>query len=68
MTNYNTGENGLGAIGYRGKIARTVDWGLKIAKFDIVTEELIRDKNGRCIEVSPHTNIFTKTFRLTESA
>ncbi|KAI8602301.1 putative FAT1-long-chain fatty acid transporter [Dissophora ornata] len=50
LTNYNTGENGVGAIGYRGKIARTVDWGLKIAKFDVVTEELIRDKNGRCIE------------------
>ncbi|KAG0369653.1 hypothetical protein BC939DRAFT_436327 [Gamsiella multidivaricata] len=50
LTNYNTGENGVGAIGYRGKVARTVDWGLKIAKFDVVSEELIRDKNGRCIE------------------
>ncbi|KAF9963134.1 Fatty-acid-CoA ligase FadD6 [Modicella reniformis] len=47
LTNYNKGENGVGAIGYRG-----VDWGLKIAKFDIETEELIRDKNGRCIECS----------------
>ncbi|KAF9997797.1 hypothetical protein BGZ80_010920 [Entomortierella chlamydospora] len=50
LTNYNTGENGVGAIGYRGKLARTVDAGLKIARFDVVTEELIRDKNGRCIE------------------
>lgn len=51
LTNYNTGPNGAGAIGYRGSLARTVDKGLKIAKFDIQTEELIRDKNGRCIEV-----------------
>lgn len=50
LTNYNTGPNGVGAIGYRGTLARTVDKGLKIAKFDIQTEELIRDKNGRCIE------------------
>lgn len=50
LTNYNTGPNGAGAIGYRGTLARTVDKGLKIAKFDIQTEELIRDKNGRCIE------------------
>ncbi|KAK3822743.1 MAG: hypothetical protein J3Q66DRAFT_377241 [Benniella sp.] len=53
LTNYNTGENGVGAIGYRGSVARKVDWGLKIAKFDIETEELIRDKNGRCIECAP---------------
>ncbi|KAF9897957.1 hypothetical protein BX616_004704, partial [Lobosporangium transversale] len=53
LTNYNTGENGVGAIGYRGTLARTVDWGLKIAKFDVITEELIRDKNGRCIECAP---------------
>lgn len=51
LTNYNTGPNGAGAIGYRGTLARTVDKGLKIARFDIQTEELIRDKNGRCIEV-----------------
>ncbi|KAF8938107.1 hypothetical protein BGZ47_008738 [Haplosporangium gracile] len=50
LTNYNTGPNGAGAIGYRGTLARTVDKGLKIARFDIQTEELIRDKNGRCIE------------------
>ncbi|KAG0305994.1 hypothetical protein BGZ98_003179 [Dissophora globulifera] len=50
LTNYNTGENGVGAIGYRGALARTIDWGLKLAKFDVVTEELIKDKNGRCIE------------------
>ncbi|KAF9950569.1 hypothetical protein BGZ72_007791 [Mortierella alpina] len=50
LTNYNTGPNGAGAIGYRGSLARTVDKGLKIAKFDILTEELIRDQNGRCIE------------------
>lgn len=53
LTNYNTGPNGAGAIGYRGTLARTVDKGLKIARFDIQTEELIRDKNGRCIEVTP---------------
>ncbi|KAF9307182.1 hypothetical protein BGZ74_009888 [Mortierella antarctica] len=50
LTNYNTGPNGAGAIGYRGSLARIADKGLKIAKFDIQTEELIRDKNGRCIE------------------
>ncbi|KAG0260588.1 hypothetical protein BG011_001806 [Mortierella polycephala] len=50
LTNYNTGPNGTGAIGYRGSLARTLDKGLKVAKFDIQTEELIRDKNGRCIE------------------
>ncbi|KAG9064966.1 hypothetical protein KI688_002284 [Linnemannia hyalina] len=50
LTNYNTGPNGAGAIGYRGTLARTVDKGLKIARFDIQTEELIRNKNGRCIE------------------
>ncbi|KAF9161761.1 hypothetical protein DFQ26_004165 [Actinomortierella ambigua] len=50
LTNYNTGLTGAGAIGYRGSLARTLDKGLKIARFDIVTEELIRDKNGRCIE------------------
>ncbi|KAG0198617.1 hypothetical protein BGX28_007957 [Mortierella sp. GBA30] len=52
LTNYNTGPNGAGAIGYRGSLARTLDKGLKIAKFDIQTEELIRDKNGRCVECS----------------
>ncbi|KAF9427037.1 hypothetical protein BGZ94_005584 [Podila epigama] len=50
LTNYNTNDNGAGAIGYRGSLARLADKGLKIAKFDIQTEELILDKNGRCIE------------------
>ncbi|KAG0366014.1 hypothetical protein BGZ54_005930 [Gamsiella multidivaricata] len=53
LTNYNTGPNGTGAIGYRGTVARLMDKGLKIAQFDIQTEELIRDKNGRCIECRP---------------
>lgn len=51
LTNYNTGPAGAGAIGFRGTIARMMDKGLKIVKMDVQTEELIRDKNGWCIEV-----------------
>ncbi|KAF9929573.1 hypothetical protein FBU30_001468 [Linnemannia zychae] len=50
LSNYNTGPAGAGAIGHRGVLARLLDKGLKIAKFDVQTEELIRDKNGYCIE------------------
>ncbi|KAF9560918.1 hypothetical protein EC968_005967 [Mortierella alpina] len=50
LSNYNTGPGGAGAIGYRGTLARALDKGLRIARFDIQTEELIRDKNGFCIE------------------
>ncbi|KAI1311536.1 hypothetical protein EDD11_003452 [Mortierella claussenii] len=53
MTNYNTGPGGAGAVGYRGPIARMLDGGLRIVQFDLQTEELIRDKNGRCIECRP---------------
>ncbi|KAG0204105.1 hypothetical protein BGX28_003866 [Mortierella sp. GBA30] len=53
LMNYNTGPSGTGAIGYRGSLASMLDKGLKIAKFDIQTEELIRDKNGLCIECKP---------------
>lgn len=52
LSNYNTGPNGVGAIGYRGAISGLLDKGLRIVKFDIQTEELVRDKNGRCIEVT----------------
>lgn len=51
LTNYNTGPHGAGAIGFRGTIARMMDKGLRIVKMDVQTEELIRDKNGWCIEV-----------------
>ncbi|KAG0301058.1 hypothetical protein BGZ98_008653 [Dissophora globulifera] len=50
LSNYSTGPHGAGAIGYRGALARIMDKSLKIAKFNVETEELIRDKNGRCIE------------------
>ncbi|KAG0343168.1 hypothetical protein BG004_005456 [Podila humilis] len=50
LTNYNTGPHGAGAIGFRGSVARILDKGLKIAKMDIQTEELIRGKDGWCIE------------------
>ncbi|KAF9376521.1 hypothetical protein CPB97_010746 [Podila verticillata] len=53
LTNYNTGPAGAGAIGFRGTIARMMDKGLKIVKMDVQTEELIRDKNGWCIECGP---------------
>lgn len=53
LTNYNTGPSGTGAIGYRGTVARMMDKGLRIAKFDIQTEELVRGKNGLCIECGP---------------
>lgn len=64
LTNYNSGPYGTGAIGHRGSIARLMDKGLKIAKFDIQTEELIRDKNGRCIEVTrvDHDGVFQTQF------
>lgn len=51
LSNYNTGVAGSGAIGHRGALASLLDKGLKIAKFDVQTEELIRGKNGYCIEV-----------------
>ncbi|KAF8933767.1 hypothetical protein BGZ47_010711 [Haplosporangium gracile] len=50
LSNYNTGVAGSGAIGHRGALASLLDKGLKIAKFDVQTEELIRGKNGYCIE------------------
>ncbi|KAF9189427.1 Fatty-acid-CoA ligase FadD6 [Haplosporangium sp. Z 767] len=53
MANYNTGPQGAGAIGFRGSLATLLDKGLKIVKFDIQTEELIRDKNGWCIQCAP---------------
>ncbi|KAG0044868.1 hypothetical protein BGZ83_009843 [Gryganskiella cystojenkinii] len=53
LTNYNTGPHGAGAIGYRGTVARLMDKSLKIVKFDIQTEELVRGKHGLCIECGP---------------
>ncbi|KAF9280229.1 hypothetical protein BGZ68_007426 [Mortierella alpina] len=53
LSNYNTGPGGAGAIGYRGTLARALDKGLRIARFDVQTEELVRDKNGYCIECKP---------------
>ncbi|KAF9902512.1 hypothetical protein BX616_001914 [Lobosporangium transversale] len=53
LNNYNTGPNGVGAVGFHGPLASLLLPGLKIAKFDIETEELVRDKNGRCIECRP---------------
>ncbi|KAG0249951.1 hypothetical protein BG011_008787 [Mortierella polycephala] len=53
MANYNTGPQGAGAIGFRGTLANILDKGLKIVKFDIQTEELVRDKNGWCIQCAP---------------
>jgi len=53
LSNYNTGPGGAGAIGYRGALARALDKGLRIARFDVQTEELIRDKSGFCIECKP---------------
>lgn len=60
LTNYNTGPQGAGAIGFRGTIARMMDKGLRIVKMDVQTEELIRDKNGWCIEVKARKQTCTR--------
>ncbi|KAF9429187.1 hypothetical protein BGZ76_001690 [Entomortierella beljakovae] len=53
LLNINSGEDGAGAVGFRGPLARTFHKGLKLAKVDLETEELIKDKNGFCIECGP---------------
>ncbi|KAF9350230.1 hypothetical protein BGX26_011558 [Mortierella sp. AD094] len=53
LINFNTGPYGEGAVGRRGLLLRMLDKGAKIVKFDIESESLIRDKNGRCIECLP---------------
>ncbi|KAG0367771.1 hypothetical protein BC939DRAFT_26967 [Gamsiella multidivaricata] len=50
LFNLNSGEDGAGAVGFRGPLVRKFQPGLRIVKVDLDTEELIRDKNGYCIE------------------
>ncbi|KAF9910073.1 hypothetical protein EC991_007404 [Linnemannia zychae] len=50
LFNLTSGEDGAGAVGFRGPIVRAFQGGLRIVKVDLDTEELIKDKNGYCIE------------------
>ncbi|KAF9348383.1 hypothetical protein BGX26_000211 [Mortierella sp. AD094] len=53
LLNLNSGEDGAGAVGFRGPIVRTFQANLHIVKVDLDTEELVKDKNGYCIECAP---------------
>lgn len=48
LFNLQTGADGVGAIGKMGPISERA-MGLKIVKLDLVTEELVRGKNGFCV-------------------
>ncbi|KAF9201969.1 hypothetical protein BGZ49_007842 [Haplosporangium sp. Z 27] len=48
LLNICSGEDGAGAVGFRGPVVR-----LRIVKVDLDTEELIKDENGYCIECTP---------------
>ncbi|KAF9204881.1 hypothetical protein BGZ59_000813 [Podila verticillata] len=50
LFNLTSGDDGAGAVGFRGPLVRTFQQGLRIVKVDLDTEELIKDKNGYCIE------------------
>ncbi|KAJ3086106.1 Fatty-acid-CoA ligase FadD6 [Quaeritorhiza haematococci] len=52
LANWNTGEEGMGAIGRTGPILRQIQ-GMKIVRFDYETEAPIRGPNGLCIECKP---------------
>ncbi|KAF9538105.1 hypothetical protein EC957_007224 [Mortierella hygrophila] len=52
LFNLTSGEDGAGAVGFRGPLVRAFQGGLRIVKVDLDTEELIKDKNGYCIEAS----------------
>ncbi|KAF9206828.1 hypothetical protein BGZ49_001720 [Haplosporangium sp. Z 27] len=54
LVNHNTGPFGEGAVGRRGWLARTLEKGIRIVRFDFETEGLVRDANGRCIECRPN--------------
>ncbi|KAH7044111.1 hypothetical protein BKA57DRAFT_494918 [Linnemannia elongata] len=53
LFNLTSGEDGAGAVGFRGPLVRAFQGGLRIVKVDLDTEELIKDKNGYCIECAP---------------
>ncbi|KAF9953775.1 hypothetical protein BGZ72_005166 [Mortierella alpina] len=53
LFNITSGEDGAGAVGFRGPLIRRFQPGLRIVKIDLDTEELIRDKDGFCIECAP---------------
>ncbi|KAF9950627.1 hypothetical protein BGZ70_001291 [Mortierella alpina] len=53
LFNLTSGEDGAGAVGFRGPLIRTFQPGLRIVKIDLDTEELIKDKNGFCAECAP---------------
>ncbi|KAF9277991.1 hypothetical protein BGZ68_008851 [Mortierella alpina] len=53
LFNLTSGEDGAGAVGFRGPLIRAFHPGMRIVKIDLDTEELIKDKNGFCIECAP---------------
>ncbi|KAF9111445.1 hypothetical protein BGX27_004925 [Mortierella sp. AM989] len=53
LLNLNSGEDGAGAVGFRGPIVRAFQASLRVVKVDLDTEELIKDENGHCIECAP---------------
>ncbi|KAF9994254.1 hypothetical protein BGZ79_000994 [Entomortierella chlamydospora] len=53
LLNLNGGEDGVGAVGFRGPIVRAFQANVHLVKVDPDTEELIKDKNGYCIECAP---------------
>ncbi|KAG0209614.1 hypothetical protein BGX33_005435 [Mortierella sp. NVP41] len=53
LFNLTSGEDGAGAVGFRGPLVRTFQPGLRIVKVDLDTEELIKNKNGYCIDCVP---------------
>lgn len=54
LLNYNTGPFGAGAIGRFGPLARTLRAEFKIARVDVIAEDIYRDpKTGLCVECVP---------------
>jgi hypothetical protein len=43
-------EEGIGSVGHRGWIAKKMGLGPIIVQYDAINEELIRDKDGLCVE------------------
>ncbi|CAO3610190.1 unnamed protein product [Cunninghamella blakesleeana] len=50
LFNLNTGDFGAGAVGHRGYLFRGIRRELKLIKIDPITEDVLRTKDGFCVE------------------
>lgn len=51
MLNVNTNDFGIGAVGSRGLLTRSLQSGIELIKVDPVSQEPTRNKEGHCVKV-----------------